>query len=368
MPMKETIEITRASPFDVLSGIAGDDSHLTVAAKTSAWARGTGRRFPTARQASDDTRASGAPFPCIIGKDPKMKAIFRQILDVAPYDYPVHLSGATGTGKELVARAIHDHSSRRHGAFVAVNCGALPENLVESELFGHVKGAFSGAGRARKGRFELAHQGTLFLDEVADLSPYIQIRLLRVLQCGRFERVGGERTTSVDVRVISATNKPLKAEMNAGRFRQDLYYRLNVVPIHMPPLKSRRMDIPLLACHFLHLAATCYNRQPMAFTDSALSAMRNHDWPGNVRELQNAVHFSFVRSRGRMVDVVHLPSEIQRSAHTPTPRRLKAGAVVKALDRCGGNKSRAARYLGVGRATLYRFLNTAPEFQSGYFE
>lgn len=293
-----------------------------------------------------------------------MKAIFGQILDAAPYDYPVHLSGATGTGKELVARAIHDHSPHRQGAFVAVNCGALPANLVESELFGHVKGAFSGAQRSRKGRFELAHQGTLFLDEVADLPPYAQIRLLRVLQCGRFEKVGGERTIRVDVRVISATNKPLKEEMQSGRFRQDLYYRLNVVPIHMPPLKERRADIVLLAGHFLQLAAARYRRPPVAFTDAALAAMQNYDWPGNVRELQNAVHFAFVRAPGRVIDCMHLPPDVQKAARAGRSRRLDADAVANALDRCGGNKSRAARYLGVGRATLYRFLAVSPDSHS----
>jgi DNA-binding NtrC family response regulator len=289
-----------------------------------------------------------------------MKAVFSHILDVAPYDYPVCLSGATGTGKELVARAIHDHSPRRDAAFVAVNCGALPENLVESELFGHIKGAFSGAGRSRKGRFELAHQGTLFLDEVADLSAYIQIRLLRVLQCKKFEKVGGERTVSVDVRVISASNKPLKAEMRSGRFRQDLYYRLNVVPIHMPPLKTRQMDIPLLAQHFLNLAAARYQRQPMVFTDKALAVMIDYQWPGNVRELQNAVHFSFVKSRGSVIDTRHLPLELKESAPAEKKCPLDAERVVKALDHCSGNKSRAARYLGVGRSTLYRFLAASP--------
>jgi DNA-binding NtrC family response regulator len=297
-------------------------------------------------------------FPCIIGQDPKMKAIFRQTLEAAPYDYPVHLSGATGTGKELVARAIHDHSERRRRAFVAVNCGALPENLVESELFGHVKGAFSGADRSRKGRFELAHRGTLFLDEVADLPPHVQIQLLRVLQCGQFEKVGAERTTRVDVRIVSATNKPLKDEMKAGRFREDLYYRLNVVPIHMPPLKSRRGDIPLLARHFLHLAATCYHRHPIKLTERAVSALERYHWPGNVRELQNAVHFAFVRSGGRVIDAMHLPIEIQQAPRMSTCRRLTAETVARALNRCRGNKSHAARDLGVGRATLYRFLSS----------
>ena len=364
MPVKETANINRSSSMDVLTGSAYADLPLSVTPKTSAWAHGPPRSVSIAKSAETDGHASSSPFPCIIGQDPKMKAVFRHILDVAPYDYPVCLSGATGTGKELVARAIHDHSPRRHAAFVAVNCGALPENLVESELFGHVKGAFSGAGRSRKGRFELAHQGTLFLDEVADLSPYIQIRLLRVLQCKMFEKVGGERTVSVDVRVISATNKPLKTEMHAGRFRQDLYYRLNVVPIHMPPLKGRQMDIPLLAQHFLNLAAACYKRQPVAFTDKALSAMVNYDWPGNVRELQNAVHLSFVRSHGSVIDTNHLPLEIQETMPAGKNCRLDAESVVKALDHCGGNKSRAARYLGVGRATLYRFLAATPKINS----
>jgi DNA-binding NtrC family response regulator len=179
-----------------------------------------------------------------------------------------------------------------------------------------------------------------------------------------FEKVGGERTVNVDMRVISATNKPLKTEMHAGRFRQDLYYRLNVVPIHMPPLKGRPMDIPLLAQHFLNLAATSYQRQPMVFTDKALSAMLDYDWPGYVRELQNAVHLSFVRSHGSVIDIKHLPLEIQEKMPAEKTCRLDAQRVVSALDHCGGNKSRAARYLGVGRATLYRFLAATPKIKS----
>ena len=364
MPMKANIR--RSSPISALSGLSFEETRFGFTDKTLAWAHGMGRPFLILRPETPAPQASNTPFPCIIGQDPKIKAICRQVLDAAPYDYPVHLSGATGTGKELVARAIHDHSSRRRGAFVAVNCGALPGNLVESELFGHVKGAFSGADRSRKGRFELAHQGTLFLDEVADLPTYIQIRLLRVLQCGQFEKVGGERTVSVDVRIISATNKPLKAEMNAGRFREDLYYRLNVVPIHMPPLSERRMDITLLAKHFLYLAATRYHRQPMNFTDAALLAIQTYDWPGNVRELQNAVHFAFVRARGRVIHSTHMPPEIQQYGRTGKKRKLNSNAVAKALNQCKGNKSRAARHLGVGRSTLYRFLKASYDIPFGY--
>jgi sigma-54 dependent transcriptional regulator, acetoin dehydrogenase operon transcriptional activator AcoR len=361
MPMKDNITTRQSSPPGALGALGFEGHSISFSAKTSAWVDGVGWPLSIIKPDRHDALRSENPFPRIIGQDAKMKAIFRQILDAAPYDYPVHLSGATGTGKELAARAIHDHSRRRQGPFVPVNCGALPENIVESELFGHVKGAFTGAERSRQGRFELAHRGTLFLDEVADLSPYIQVRLLRVLQCGQFEKVGGERTIGVDVRLISATNKPLKAEMNAGRFRQDLFYRLNVVPIHMPPLKARRGDIALLARHFLHLAAMRYHRQPVVFTDAALFSLQSHDWPGNVRELQNAVHFALVRARGRVIDAIHLPSDVQQAAVAGKTCRLKADAVAAALDRCGGNKSRAARYLGVGRATLYRFLSASPE-------
>jgi len=331
MPMKENITTGKSSIPGPMGDLVFGDPSSSPAAEASAWVDGTAWPLPLAKAGTPDLHSSTKSFACIIGQDPKMKAIFSQILDAAPYDYAVHLSGATGTGKELVARAIHDYSSRRRGAFVAVNCGALPENLVESELFGHVKGAFTGAVRSRKGRFERAHHGTLFLDEVADLPPYIQVRLLRVLQYGRFEKVGGEGSIGVDARVISATNKPLKAEMKAGRFRQDLFNRLNVVPIHMPPLKARRGDIVLLARHFLHLAATRYHRRSVAFTDQALSAMQRHDWPGNVRELQNTVHFALVRARGRMIDVTHLPPAVQTAAAPTSTRRLD-------LHRCRGSQ------------------------------
>ncbi len=317
------------------------------------------------RQVLPGRRPSMAPFPHIIGEDPKMTAIFQQILEVAPYDYPVHLSGATGTGKELAARAIHDHSNRREGPFVPVNCGAIPEHLVESELFGHVKGAFSGACRSRKGRFQLAHRGTLFLDEVADLSAFIQVRLLRALQTGRIEPVGGERGESVSVRVISAANRCIKKQMQQGRFRQDLYYRLKVVPIHLPPLTQRNADIALLAQHFLDAAAARYNRCTMTFSKHALALIDRYPWPGNVRELQNAVHFAFVHAKGRVIDGGHLPPDIRSTGAAGMlkikPRKLTCDRVQRALHLSGGNKSKAARQLGVGRATLYRFLSAFPE-------
>jgi PAS domain S-box-containing protein len=311
-------------------------------------------------------------FAGIIGKDKVMQEIFRQIRDVALYNYPVHVSGDTGTGKERVAYAIHDISSYGTGAFVPVNCGAIPEGIVESELFGHVKGAFSGAVKERKGRFELAHKGTLFLDEVADLPLKTQVKLLRFLQEGSFEKVGGEKKIAVDVRIISATNKNLKEEVKAGRFREDLFYRLNVIPIQLPPLRERKSDIPLLAAHFLKEAEQESNNPVPDLGVDTIDIMLDYHWPGNVRELKNVIQFSVVRSRGNTIQPKDLPLEISREPRfapirtsepaepeetIPMARgKLNPDTVKAALIKTGGNKSKAARVLGVGRATLYRFL------------
>ncbi len=302
-------------------------------------------------------------FAGIIGRDRKMLDIFEQIRDLATNDFPVHISGETGTGKELVAAAIHHESYRSGGPFVPVNCGALPEGLLESELFGHVKGAFSGAIRDKKGRFELAHGGTIFLDEVSELPKPMQVKLLRVLQEGTFERVGGEKTITVSVRVISASNRDLKREMEKQAFREDLYYRLNVVPIHLPPLRERKNDIPLLAGHFLK-EASVRGQKSKGLSREALALMMNYAWPGNVRELRNAIHFSLVTSKGGVIHPENLPIEFRQGALTsPKPgpsRKLDEAAVIHALKQSGGNKSSAARLLGVGRATLYRFLADMP--------
>jgi PAS domain S-box-containing protein len=304
-------------------------------------------------------------FGNIIGQDHEMYKIFKHIRDVSSYDYPVHVSGETGTGKELVANAIHNESSRSGAAFVPINCGALPEGLIESELFGHVKGAFSGAIRDKKGRFELADGGTVFLDEVAELSNNMQAKILRFLQEGQFERVGGEQTVSVDVRIISATNKNLKEAVKQGRFREDLYYRLNVIPIHMPPLRERKMDIPLLIDHFLKEASERYKRDPVSVSAPALSLMLDYHWPGNVRELQNAIQFAFVKCSGDVIKAEDLPIELRELENTcirrGPSRKLNLEGVRSALIRTGGNKAKAAKMLGVGRATLYRFLGDHPE-------
>ena len=304
-------------------------------------------------------------FCNIIGQDHEMYKIFKHIRDVSSYDYPVHITGETGTGKELVANAIHNESSRNGGAFVPINCGALPEGLIESELFGHVKGAFSGAIRDKKGRFELADGGTVFLDEVAELSHNMQVKILRFLQEGQFERVGGEQTVSVDVRVISATNKNLKEAVKQGRFREDLYYRLNVIPIHMPPLRERKMDIPLLIEHFLQQASERYKRDRLKVSAPAMALMMDYYWPGNVRELQNAVQFAFVKCADDIIKAEDLPLELRELENVCVrrgpSRKLNLEAVRSALVRTAGNKAKAAKMLGVGRATLYRFLADHPE-------
>ncbi|MEA2084807.1 MAG: sigma 54-interacting transcriptional regulator [Thermodesulfobacteriota bacterium] len=305
-------------------------------------------------QAGDITEFAG-----LIGRDPSMLQIYDQIRDLAVTDYPVQIYGETGTGKELVATAIHKESRRDGGPFVPVNCAALPDGILESELFGHVKGAFTGAVRDKKGRFDLARGGTLFLDEVAEMPMALQAKLLRVLEDGKFERVGGERTITADVRIVSATNRDLKEEVRKGRFRQDLYYRIKVVPIDLPPLKKRKSDIPLLVDHFFSRAED-EGHVSAGISAEAMAILTDYPWPGNVRELQNVIRFALVKCKGRVIQPNDLVMElkewrIKRFSRGPS-RKLTTEAVKAALVKSGGNKAKAARILGVGRATLYRFL------------
>ncbi len=302
----------------------------------------------------------------IVGRDSTMIKIFQQIEDVAAYDFPVHIYGETGTGKELVAEAIHNASRRAGAPFVPINCGALPEGLIESELFGHVKGAFSGAIRDKKGRFELADGGTLLLDEIAELSKDIQVKLLRFLQTGKFEKVGGEQTLSVNVRIISATNADLLKEVKRKAFRDDLYYRLNVIPIHLPPLRDRKIDIPLLVEYFLKRFMPSKTDTPPAVTREALSLFMDYQWPGNIRQLQNVLQYAIVKSNGKVIRPEDLPMELAGERRAGAVRRgpgkkLDSESVCSALKKTGNNKAKAARLLGVGRATLYRFLDEHPE-------
>ncbi|MHC4147974.1 MAG: sigma 54-interacting transcriptional regulator [Planctomycetota bacterium] len=329
-------------------------------------------------------------FAGIVGRDKKMLEVYETIREVAEVDIPVLIQGESGTGKELVAAAIHNGGGRSGKPFVPVNCGALPEGVLESELFGHVKGAFTGAVSDRKGRFELADGGTIFLDEIGDFPPEMQVKLLRVLQEGglervgggdtvksfrvapgrlSFQRVGGEGVTKVDVRVISATNKNLAEEVAAGRFRQDLYYRLCVVPVYLPPLRERLHDIGLLAEHLLRKALVEAGREGIVLSSEAVNAMMDYDWPGNVRELENAIRYGLVKCKGNLLLPEHLPGQIfggrvpaqswpRRAGKEKKQRRRKldADSVRQALEEAGGNKVEAARLLGVSRATLYRFL------------
>lgn len=296
----------------------------------------------------------------LVGVSPAMHRIYHLLEDLAPTDTTVLITGESGTGKELVAEALHNAGPRATGPLIKVNCAALPETLLESELFGHVRGAFTGALRDRVGRFQLAHGGTIFLDEIGDLSPQVQLRLLRVLQEREFERVGDTRTTRVDVRVIAATNRNLREQVASGHFREDLYYRLRVVELHLPPLRERHDDLALLAEYFVGLFNEQFHRGVAGFTEVARRALMGHRWPGNVRELRHAVEHGFILCKGDYIDLADLPPDVQGCAEpeaTPASRTgVDEDAVRDALVRSGGNKAKAARLLGVARQTLYRKL------------
>lgn len=307
-------------------------------------------------------------FAGIIGRDPKLQEIFQAIRHLANSNASVLIQGESGTGKELVAAAIHNEGRRAAKPFLPVNCGALSESLLESELFGHVKGAFTGAMRDKKGLFEQADQGTIFLDEIGDISPAMQAKLLRVLQDGMFQRVGDEKILKVDIRVIAATHKDLRKEIVAGRFREDLYYRLCVVPLDLPALRSRREDIPLLVRHFLHHFALEEKRDEPVFTPEAMDLLKSYHWPGNIRELQNIIRYTLVHCRGSVITPQHLPGSLFKEClpaaeQVSAPRKrgkLEMAAVLRAIEEAKGNRVVAARRLGVGRATLYRFLDKNP--------
>jgi len=297
----------------------------------------------------------------IVCIDEKMKALCETVSQIARTDAPVLIQGESGTGKELVAHAIHQESRRAQSRFVTVNCGALPEGLLESEMFGHVKGAFTGALYDKKGRFEIAHGGTLFLDEVAELSPSMQVKFLRALQDGRFERVGSTQAKQVDMRVISATNVSLEKAVASGAFRKDLYYRLCVMPVTIPPLRERPGDIELLAKHFLRQFSEASYFTDVHLSPQTLSLFKKYDWPGNCRELQNVIQFALVKCRGDTIEPEHLPESLFEGGSNGfvTRRRdakLDEQAVISALQKAGGNKRKAADILGVSRSSLYRFF------------
>jgi len=299
------------------------------------------------------------------GSEP-MRRVLEQIRKVAPTDATVLIVGESGTGKELVARALHTGSQRREKSFVSVSCAAIPEGLLESELFGHEKGSFTGAVRRKLGRFELAHEGTLFLDEVGELPASVQVKLLRVLQERRFERVGGEETVEVDVRLVSATNRDLPAMVKAGRFREDLYYRLDVVPIRLPALRERPGDVEELARYFLARAAPRLGRAVKGFEPEALDLLRRHSWPGNVRELENVVEQALVFAEGELVTAAELPQTVRRApapagltmpsgerSLTETLEDIERQLILAAYEKAKGVKAETARLLGIKPSALY---------------
>ena len=296
----------------------------------------------------------------LISKSPRMLAVFDLIREVADLRSTVLIRGESGTGKELVARALHFSGKRASRPFVGVACGALAETLLESELFGHERGAFTGATERRKGKFELADGGTLFLDEIGDISPKLQVDLLRVLQLRRFFRVGGSEELPVDVRVVAATHRDLEEEIRAERFREDLFYRLNVITIQLPPLRERMEDVPLLAQAFLDRLTEELGKELEGLSEGALAALLDHSWPGNVRELENAIERAVVTCRGSTIDEADL-AFLRRPESRETLLRgddlnlaeLEKRAITVALARTGGNVTRAATALGIDRSTLY---------------
>ncbi|MFH3081170.1 sigma-54-dependent response regulator transcription factor ZraR [Klebsiella sp. KE9038] len=302
----------------------------------------------------------------MVGDSPAMRALLNNIALVAPSDATVLIHGESGTGKELVARALHASSARSRRPLVILNCAALNESLLESELFGHEKGAFTGADKRREGRFVEADGGTLFLDEIGDISPLMQVRLLRAIQEREVQRVGSNQTLSVDVRLIAATHRDLAEEVSAGRFRQDLYYRLNVVTIDMPPLRHRREDIPQLARYFLQRYAERNRKAVQGFTPQAMDLLIHYAWPGNIRELENAVERAVVLLTGEYISERELPLAITGTPVADAPHgddsiqplvEVEKEAILAALERTGGNKTEAARRLGITRKTLLAKLS-----------
>jgi DNA-binding NtrC family response regulator len=306
-------------------------------------------------------------FGHLIGASAALEGTLKQARAVSGTSATVLLTGENGTGKEILARAIHEESARADNPFVAVSCAALPEALIESELFGHEKGAFTGAVQARKGRFELADGGTLFLDEISELTPTVQVKLLRVLQERAFERVGGTKTIEVDIRLIAACNRDMEKEVESGRFRRDLFFRLNVVPLVLPPLRQRQEDIPLLAAHFAAKAAEKHGRTPPELDPVLVEALLEYDWPGNVRELENVIERLVVLTTGSRLGVEFLPEKMQRTLPKDAAAAdettlegamvaLKRRIITAALKTEGGNKVAASKRLGISRSYLHRLI------------
>ncbi|HEY4243846.1 MAG TPA: sigma-54 dependent transcriptional regulator [Kofleriaceae bacterium] len=363
--VETAVEAMKLGAFDFLTKpIQPEVVRLKVERALELGAARRGRKKADAMTAYLAAEAEGR-FPELVGGGDKMAVVRRTVEKVAASDTTVFIAGESGTGKELIARAIHRLSKRANGPFVKVNCGALTETLLESELFGHEKGAFTGAIKQKLGRFELADGGTLFLDEVGDVPPAMQVKLLRALQEQEFERVGGEQPIKVDVRVVSATNKDLDAEVASGRFRNDLYFRLHVLPVKLPPLRERREDIPALAAHFVAKLAPKTNARVRGVNDAALGRIMAYHWPGNVRELENAIEQALVFAESDEISPAALPQFLQGGAEEDrldVPRELslpeilddlERQLILKAYAKAGRVKTETARLLGVKTSALY---------------
>jgi PAS domain S-box-containing protein len=372
-PLKRSVRTSEATQDRDITILCRDGSERPIAISTAALIDASGDVVGGVEIFRDLTQIvelrkkleSSYSFEDIISKNPAMQRLFERLPLYAASQSTILIEGESGTGKELVARALHNLSPRSKKPMVVVNCAALPDNLLESELFGYVRGAFTDAKKDKPGRFQLANGGTIFLDEIGEISPAMQVKLLRVLQEREFEPLGGTTSVKVNVRVIAATNKNLAEEVASRRFRDDLFYRLNVVRVFLPPLSDRREDIPLLANHFRECFNAVTGRRIERFSEKALAAMLSAPWPGNVRELENAVEHAFVICQGDTIHLSDLPHQLAVSSENidsnsecqPARNPLdaaEADAILRALDRHHGNRTHAARELGISRNTLWR--------------
>jgi two-component system response regulator HydG len=357
------VEAIKLGAYDYLSKPLDTDEVLNTIAKTL-------RRFQPLSDAEKVGDSAGEHIASsrIIGKSKEMEGVFELLALASPSDATILITGESGTGKELVARAVHDNSPRKDKPFVVINSVAIPANLLESELFGYEKGAFTGAAQRHLGKFEQANGGTIFFDEIGDMPEALQAKLLRVLQEREIERLGGKKPISVDVRVIAATNREMETAVAAGKFREDLYFRLSVVPISLPPLRKRREDIPVLAEHFLTQYGEKNQRLLRGFTPGAMSLISRYPWPGNVRELENAIERAAILCRGEFVNVECLPRAVQnyQGQKTPKPvsqtfygtslKEVEKELIIKTLEQTEGNRTETARILGISRQTLHNRL------------
>jgi DNA-binding NtrC family response regulator len=357
--IETVVEVMRAGAYDYVTKPLDRERFLAALSRAL-------ERVELLSRVREMARRDPLVFNEIVGVTPAIRELNAQITNVLDTDIAVCITGESGTGKELVARAVHAHGRRRKGPFVAVNCASIPTTLQESELFGHERGAFTGALATHRGRFEQAHGGTLFLDEIGEMGLPTQAILLRTLESKTIRRVGGVADIPVNVRVLCATHRDLQAEVRAGRFRDDLYFRLVVYPIAVPPLRDRLADVPLLVAHVIRELRADVGRDVTGVSPEVLDALMRHDWPGNVRELRNVVHRAMVACKGDTIELADLQPSIRDraaplpaavpgpAADVPTLREMERDAIAKALAASNGNVTKAAKMLGLGRATLYR--------------